>query len=209
MGEICLKHGVPVISDEIHCEIVMPGYGYTPMASISPEFRDNTITMCSPSKAFNLAGLQIANIITSRADWREKINRALNLNEVCDVNAFGVEALTSAYTEPEARVWLDELNTYISGNYEYLKDFFAKELPWLPVSVLEGTYLVWCDCRSLGLSSDEIEKTLVERFNVHINAGRMYGEAGEGFIRINLATPRSIASEGLSRIAAGLKALRP
>ncbi len=209
MGEICLKHGVPVISDEIHCEIVMPGYGYTPMASISPEFRDNTITMCSPSKAFNLAGLQIANIITSRADWREKINRALNLNEVCDVNAFGVEALTSAYTEPEARVWLDELNTYISGNYEYLKDFFAKELPWLPVSVLEGTYLVWCDCRSLGLSSDEIEKTLVERFNVHINAGRMYGEAGEGFIRINLATPRSLAEEGLSCIAAGLKALRP
>lgn len=208
MAEICIRHGVPVISDEIHCEIVMPGHSYTPLAGISPEIRDNSITFCSPSKAFNTAGLQIANIITSRDDWRERIDRAININEVCDVNPFGVEALVTAYTDPEAERWLDEMNSCIHRNYVRMLERFASELPWLPVARLEGTYLAWCDCRSLGLGSKEIEKTLVDGFNVHVNAGSMYGEAGDGYIRINLACPEATLEEGLSRICAGLTSLK-
>ena len=208
MAEICIRHNVPIISDEIHCEIVMPGYSYTPMASISSEIQENTITFCSPSKAFNIAGLQIANIITSRKDWREAINRAININEVCDVNPFGPEALITAYTDKQAGQWLEEMNSYISGNSIRLHEVFAEKLPWLPVSRLEGTYLVWCDCRMLGLSSLEIEKILVNDFKVHVNAGSMYGEAGEGFIRINTACPRALLDDGVERIAAGLDAIR-
>ncbi len=208
MAEICLRHGVPVISDEIHCEIVMPGYTYTPVASLSEEISRNTVTFCSPSKAFNIAGLQIANIITCREDWRKAIDKAININEICDVNPFGVEALKAAYTNPQAEQWLNKLNLYIEGNYRSLCEMFSSRLPWLPVSRLEGTYLVWCDCRSLGLTSREIEETLSGKFNVHVNAGSMYGDAGEGFIRINLACPRSMLKEGLERIVAGLDSLK-
>ena len=207
MAEICMRYNVPVISDEIHCEIVTPGYTYTPMANLSPEICGNTVTFCSPSKAFNIAGLQIANIVTSRGDWRKAIDKAININEICDVNPFGVEALQAAYTNPQAAQWLDELNTRIAGNFLYLRRLFAERLPWLPVARLEGTYLAWCDCRSLGLTSDEIEEVLVNEFNVHVNAGSMYGEAGEGFIRINLACPPELLTEGLRRIADGLEKL--
>ncbi len=208
MSEICLKYNVPVISDEIHCEIAMPGYSYTPTASLSDEIQHNTVTLCSPSKAFNIAGLQIANIITSRDDWRKAIDKVLNIYEICGVNPFGVEALITAYTDSDAEKWLEEMNAYIYGNYQYMIGLFGKEVPWLPVSRLEGTYLVWCDCRSLGMSSEEIAHILVDKFKVHINAGSMYGDAGEGFIRVNLASPRCLVEEGLSRICKGLNALR-
>lgn len=207
MAEICLKHNVPVISDEIHCEIVMPGYTYTPMASLSPEIQNNTVTFCSPSKSFNIAGLQIANIVTSREDWREAIDKAINVNEICDVNPFGVEALISAYTDPQAEQWLLAMNAYVNDNYRLLCDLFSTKLPWLPVTRLEGTYLAWCDCRSLGLSSKELERILVNA-GVHVNAGSMYGESGDGFIRINLACPKSLLTEGLDRIVQTLDKLR-
>lgn len=207
MASICISHGVPIISDEIHCEIVMPGYSYTPLASISPEISRNTVTFCSPSKAFNIAGLQIANIITCREDWRKAIDKAINTNEICDVNPFGVAALVTAYTNPEAEQWLSEMNSYVYANYRRLREIFASRLPWMPISRLEGTYLAWCDCRKTGLASREIEAMLVDRFNVHVNAGSMYGEAGEGFIRINLACPRELLDEGLKRIADGLSSV--
>ncbi len=208
IGKICLKYGVPVISDEIHCEIVSDGYEYTPMASLSEEFCRNTITLCSPSKAFNIAGLQIANIIAERKDWRDAINRQININETCDVGPFGVAALQTAYTDPEAAEWLGDLNKYIGENFSFLKEIFAAQLPWIPVASLEGTYLVWCDCRSLGLSSEKIFNTLLDNFSVHVNAGSMYGEkAGEGYIRINLATQRNRLAEGLRRVVEGLNYL--
>lgn len=208
MGEICLRHGVPVISDEIHCEIVMPDLRYIPMAGISPEFQHNTVTLCSPSKAFNIAGLQIANIIVEREDWRKAIDKALNVNEVCDVNPFGVTALTAAYTAPEAERWLDGLNVRIEQNYRYLRDYFSRELSWMPVAELEGTYLVWCDCSSLEMKSEIIEKELIDKYDVHVNAGSMYGAAGEGFIRINTACPETTLREGLRRISSGLNCMR-
>lgn len=201
LGEICLKHQVFVISDEIHCELVMPGYKYTPFASLSPEFMQNSAVCISPSKSFNIAGLQIANIIIADAEIQKKVDKAININEVCDVNPFGVEALQAAYT-PEGEEWLMQLNDYIAGNYEYLCAFFQQELPQFPVTKLEGTYLAWIDVRSLNESSEQLEERLMEEQKVWINAGSMYGT--EGFIRINLACPRATLEEGLKRLKKGL-----
>ena len=205
LGEICLRNGVIVVSDEIHCELTMPGFSYVPFGRVSDRFADNTVVCTSPSKAFNTAGLQIANIITTRADWRERIDRAININEVCDVNPFGVEALIAAYNEGEQ--WLDDLCSYIWQNYLYAKEYLTNSLPQVGVTNLEGTYLMWVDCRSLKVASDEMERILLTDHKVLINSGTMYGSSGEGFIRVNLACPRTTLKEGMSRIAAGLKNL--
>lgn len=203
LGNICIKHNVIVVSDEIHCELVFNNYKYTPFASISPEFQKTTITCCSPSKSFNIAGLQIANIISSDTLIRERINKAININEVCDVNPFGIEALIAAYEQGEN--WLKELVEYLHSNYLITKEFFEEKMPNLQVLKLEGTYLAWVDCKSLNISSEEIKDILMKRENVLINEGTMYGDDGEGYIRINLACPKSVLLEGLNRIYNALK----
>ena len=154
MNDICMKHGVKVVSDEIHCALTMPGHVYTPFASVSQACLENSVTLNSPSKAFNTAGLQIANIVCAQSEWQRRIDRAININEVCDVNPFGVAALQAAYNESEA--WLDQLCDYLWQNYEALLDFFAKELPQLRVTPLEGTYLAWVDISQTGLKSDTL-----------------------------------------------------
>lgn len=202
VGEICIRHGVMVISDEIHCELVFPGHHYTPFASISEDFLRNSVTCISPSKAFNIAGLQIANIVCADADRRQGIDRAININEVCDVNPFGVVATIAAYRE--GGEWLRELTHYLMQNYDYLKAWFEQHLPQFPVTKLEGTYLVWVDCSVLGLTSDRIVQELLEKEHVWVNPGSMYGQDEEGYIRINIACPRSRLAEGLERLKQGL-----
>lgn len=199
MNDICLKHGVKVIADEIHCEIIMPGHHYTPFASISEACRDNCVVLNSPTKAFNIAGLQIANIICPDKGLRRRIDRAVNINEVCDVNPFGVIALQAAYNEGEE--WLDQLNQYLYENYLALKEFFNTELPQARVTRLEGTYLVWLDILPFELSSDEAYEKLMKDGKVFVNSGTMYGrKAGQGFLRINIACPRQTLMQGLARI---------
>lgn len=197
IGEICMRHGVRVIADEIHCEFTFNGNRHTPFAAISEDFQKNSITCVSPSKAFNIAGLQIANIVASGADIRKRIDEAININEVCDVNPFGVEALVAAYGLGED--WLDALKDYIYGNYMYLTDFFARHLPMLTVTKLEGTYLVWVDCRVFGKTSEELTERLLREQKVWFNKGTMYGSDGEGFLRINIACPRFRLEDALSR----------
>lgn len=201
VAEICNRHNVPVISDEIHCELEMPGYHFTPMASLSAESQNNTIQMSSPSKSFNIAGLQVSNIITSREDWKMMIEKVINIYEHCDLNSFGIVALQAAYNEGED--WLKELNQYIWDNYLALVDLFDEVLPNVVVTKLEGTYLAWVDVSALGISADEIEKSLIENEHVWINSGVMYGR--DGFIRINLACPRTMLLAGIERIAKGLR----
>ncbi len=204
MNDICLTHGVRVISDEIHCELVMPGHRFTPFAAISDACRDNSVVLNSPTKAFNIAGLQIANIICADPAMRRRIDRAVNINEVCDVNPFGVVALQAAYNESEE--WLDSLNHYIWGNYLALKEFIAKELPRLEVTRLEGTYLAWVDIKATGLTSDEAYGKLMKEGRVYVNSGTMYGRrAGEGYLRINLACPRATLLEGMKRMGGVLR----
>lgn len=204
LGEICRENNVRVISDEIHCELVYPPYRYTPFASLGKEYIADSVTCVSPSKAFNTAGLQIANIFVKDPAVRHAIDRAININEVCDVNPFGVVGLIAAYRH--GGEWLEALREYLLDNYRTLCSFFASELPSLGITRLEGTYLVWVDCHSLGLTSQEIETALYSHGRVWINAGTIYGQSGEGFIRINIACPRERLMEGLRRIRKGFAA---
>ena len=206
MGNICLKHGVFVISDEIHCEFVMPGHTYTPFASISEDFAMNCAVCLSPSKAFNIAGLQIANIIVKNEKVRKRVDKAININEVCDVNPFGVIALQAAYSA-EGEEWLNQLCHYISDNYLMACQLFTEALPQCPVTTLEGTYLMWVDIRATGKTSHQVTDHLLRKAKVYVNCGTMYGEAtGEGYIRINLATRRNLLEEGIMRIIKSLQA---
>lgn len=203
MNDICLKHHVKVIADEIHCELVMPGHTFQPFAAVDEACRDNCVVLNSPSKAFNIAGLQIANIVCHDAEWRRRINRAININEVCDVNPFGVIALQAAYND--GGEWLDALNQYIHENYLALKDFFRERLPRLEVCRLEGTYLAWINLSLIPITADEAARRLLGNAKVMLNSGTMYGrEAGNSYLRINLACPRSTLMEGLKRIESEL-----
>lgn len=202
IDDICHRHGVRIVSDEIHCELVMEGYVYTPFATVA---RHEWIACVSPSKAFNTAGLQVANIVCSNQQLRALVDRAINDNEVCDINPFGVVGLMAAYND--SRDWLEQLLVYINGNFKMLREAFAKTLPELPVINLEATYLAWVDCRKINMSSADLEEYLIQHAGVWVNAGSMYGTDGEGFIRINLACQRARLSEAIARMAPVLRSL--
>ena len=204
VGRICIDNHVFIVSDEIHCELVMPGNKFTPFAAVNEDCKNNGVTLNSPTKNFNIAGLQIANIVCANPVWRRRIGRAINIFEVCDVNPFGPVALEAAYNDSEN--WMDELNEYLFANYQLLCDTFAKELPQYEVMRLEGTYLVWVDVRPSGLSSDEVAEKLLKEGKVQVNSGTMYGQTtGEGYVRINIACPRATLIEGLKRMVDVLK----
>lgn len=205
VAELCRKYGVRVVSDEIHCELTLYDNEYVPFGSLPDELSRGSITCCSPSKAFNTAGLQIANIVCRDAEVRNRIDRAININEVCDVNPFGVIALQAAYSD-EGYEWLTQLRAYISANYDLLCERFARELPKCKVMRMEGTYLAWIDCSELHIPSDEIEEMLMHENKVWVNAGSMYGAEGAAFIRINMACTSELLNEGITRIVEGLRA---
>lgn len=199
MAEICRDHNVTICSDEIHCELTRPQLDYNPMWPIADKNGAQCVVLNSPSKAFNIAGLQIANVICSNAELRRRIDRAININEVCDVNPFGVVALEAAYRH--GGDWLDELRAYLWDNYKALCQFFSRRFPQLTVIRLEGTYLAWIDVKALGMNSQNVEQMLIEKACVRIAAGNIYGQRdGEGFIRINMACPRDMLLEALNRI---------
>lgn len=205
VAELCHKYGVRVVSDEIHCELTLYDNEYVPFGSLPDELSRGSITCCSPSKAFNTAGLQIANIVCRDAEVRNRIDRAININEVCEVNPFGVIALQAAYSD-DGYEWLTQLRKYISANYDLLLERFARELPKCKVMRMEGTYLAWIDCSELHISSDEIEEMLMHENKVWVNAGSMYGAEGAAFIRINMACTSELLNEGITRIVNGLGA---
>ncbi len=201
LGQICFRHGVKVVSDEIHCEITAPGLSYVPFASISEEFARNSISFVSPTKGFNLAGVQIANIISANEDFRARMDRVINIWEHCDVNQFGIVALQAAYSD-EGAAWLSQMNAIVHGNYLALSSLFEKEFPAVRVPVLEATYLLWLDFSPLDLDGKTVSEYLLANNKVRINDGEMYG--GPGCCRINLACPEATMKEGLRRIAEGL-----
>ena len=204
INTICMRHNVRVISDEIHCEIVMPGHEYTPFASVSKDCQKNCVALSSPSKAFNTAGLQIANIVCENAELRQRIERVINIFEVCDVNPFGPVALEAAYSKDGAQ-WLENLNAYILENYRTLKMFLALNLPKIKLLRLEGTYLAWLDIHALGISAEEAYDILLKKGKLMLCPGTEYGEkAGEGYLRLNLACPAETLHEGLRRMKLAL-----
>ena len=199
MNDICLRHRVKVVSDEIHCELVMPGYRFQPFAAVSEACRENSVILNSPSKSFNIAGLQAANIICSQPEWRRRLDRAININEVCDLNPFGPVALKAAYNESED--WIDELNQYLWDNYQALCEFVEANIPQWKVCKLEGTYLPWIDISAMNTTAQDLCDKLLDEAKVWLNPGTMYGpQSGEGYIRINIATQRSRLIEALNRI---------
>ena len=200
MNDICMKYGVKVVSDEIHCELVMPGYQFQPFAAVNEACRQNSVILNSPSKSFNIAGLQAANIICAQPEWRRRLDRAININEVCDLNPFGPVALIAAYNESED--WLDALNEYLWGNYQTLCAFATEHLPKWKICHLEGTYLPWVDITATEMTSQAYCDCLLREVKVWVNPGTMYGPvSGEGYIRLNIACPRSRLLEALERIA--------
>ena len=200
MNDICLKHRVKVVSDEIHCELIMPGHKFQPFAAVNDKCRQNSVILNSPSKSFNIAGLQAANIICAQPEWRRRLDRAININEVCDLNPFGPVALKAAYNESED--WIDELNQYLWGNYCFLRDFIEERLPQWKLCRLEGTYLPWVDISAMGITAQQLCARLLNEAKVWINPGTMYGpQTGEGYVRFNIATQRSRLEEALKRIA--------
>ena len=209
VGEICLKNNVFVISDEIHCDLTYPGHDYTPFATLPKEIAANSVSCTSPTKSFNIAGIQIANIFARDPEIVRKMDRAINDNECCDVNVFGATSLQAAYGE--GGPWLDELRKYLWDNARTVYGFLKEELPGVTALPLEGTYLMWLDCRS-ALHPGEPLKGFSERLAAHLketqklvlSTGTIYGEAGEGFERLNIACPRERLKEGLRRLRDGV-----
>ena len=203
VGRICPEHDVFVISDEIHCELTYGDTVYTPYGSLGDEFLRRAAICVSPSKAFNIAGLQIANIVAADSTVRARIDRAINDNEVCDVNPFGVVATIAAYNL--GKEWLDALRQYIWNNYRCACQYIETHLPFCRITPLEGTYLLWLDVSACSVPVGDLCSMLEREFKVRLSPGTDYGPGGEGFVRINLACPRARLLEGLSRFADGLK----
>ena len=213
MAEICRRNGVFVISDEIHCELTYPGHDYTPWATLPAEYVKNSVSCISPTKAFNIAGIQIANIYAANPEILKKMDRAINDNECCDVNIFGVTALKAAYGK--GGPWLDELRNYLYHNARTVCCFLEDELPGVVVPPLEGTYLMWLDCRwalrygePLEGFSERLAAFLREKHGLTLSTGTIYGAAGEGFERLNIACPRTRLLDGLERFKDGIIAYK-
>ena len=210
MAEICRRNSVFVISDEIHCELTFPGHDYTPWATLPEEYVLNSVSCISPTKAFNIAGIQIANIYAKDPAILARMDRAINDNECCDVNVFGVTALKAAYNEGGA--WLDALREYLFHNARTVSCFLEDILPQVNVLPLEGTYLMWLDCRA-ALRPGEPLEGFSERFGKHLREsvkltlsdGSIYGAAGEGYMRLNIACPRTRLLDALQRFVAGFE----
>ena len=197
-GEICIKNNVLVVSDEIHGDLILEGYVFTPYAGISEVFAQSSITCTAPSKTFNLAGLKTSNIIIADERLRARFKKTLERTALGGVGPFGVVALEAAYNHGEE--WLAQVLDYIKGNLRYLEKYITEHLPQISIIPLEGTYLVWLDCRSLGLNKLELERVMLKEAKVYLDEGYIFGSEGEGFERINIACSRSVLVEALERI---------
>ncbi|GAB6170984.1 pyridoxal phosphate-dependent aminotransferase [Paradesulfitobacterium aromaticivorans] len=198
LGEICLRHKVMIVADEIHADLVYEGCKHTPLAMISEELAQNSITCTAPSKTFNLAGLQTSNIIIPNRDLRRTYLDILEQNGVRRPNIFGIVATEAAYNDGEE--WLEQLLVYLNGNLDFLTDFISKKLPKVKVIKPEGTYLVWLDFREYGLDGKALENLMLRKAKLALDEGYIFGTGGEGFERINIACPRAVLAEGLTRI---------
>jgi cystathionine beta-lyase len=204
-GEICFRNNVLVVSDEIHGDLVFPGKTFTPYVTANEALMENAVICTAPSKAFNLAGLQTSNIIIPNKRIREKFQHALQANGVFGINPFGMVACRTAYNE--CGEWLDQLKTYLEGNLAAMVDLFNREIPHISVIEPDGTYLVWFDCRAMGLAAGELRNLMLNKAGVFLDEGYIFGDEGKGFERINIACPRSLLMEALQRIVRAVQSV--
>lgn len=198
LGDICIKHNVKVISDEIHSDIIFSGHKHTPFASISEEFAQNSITCMAPTKTFNIAGLQMSQVVLPNEEDYKRLDSAFARIDIRRNNAFSLVATEAAYNHGEE--WLDEFIVYLEGNVDFAIKYIEENIPSLKVKKPEGTYLLWVDFSGTGLSDEEVAKALVEEGKVALNNGTSFGIGGKGYQRINLACPRVMVEDGLARI---------
>lgn len=204
IGELCYKHHVLVVSDEIHCDLTDPGRAYVPFASVSDLCARNSITCIAPTKAFNLAGLQTAAVMIPNETLRHKVERGLNTDEVAEPNVFAVDVVIAAFNE--GGDWLDELRKYIYENKKLVREFLEKELPKVYLLPSQATYLLWLDCSKISHSSEELAQFLREKTGLWLSAGEHYGGELDYFLRMNIACPRIRLTDALKRLKEGLLA---
>lgn len=202
LGEICLNHGVVVLSDEIHCDFTYEGYLHTPFAAVSEAFAKNSVICTAPSKTFNLAGLQVSNIFIADERKRRLFCKAVDAAGYSQLNVMGLVAAKAAYTY--GGEWLGELKSYLAGNLNFLRDFLSKKIPRVKLVEPQGLYLVWLDFSGLSLSSRELEKLVCEKANLWLDGGGMFGKATEQFQRINIACTRKTLQKALEQLAAAV-----
>jgi cystathionine beta-lyase len=204
-GEICGENGVLVVSDEIHSDLIYSGHTFTPFASLGESLAQNAVVCTAPSKTFNLAGLHVSNILIPNSDIRARFQQTLANNGLIGINTFGLVAVEAAYNHGED--WLGQMLHYVEGNLRYLQAFVAERIPQVTVIPPESTYLVWLDCRSLGLDKMALKRLMLDEAKVYLDDGFMFGPEGEGFQRVNIACPRAVLAEALQRIATAVQGL--
>lgn len=203
IGDICIDNEILIVSDEIHHDLILSGYKHTLFSTISKEFEQNTFVCTAPGKTFNIAGLQISNIIISDKRKREAFtNTIMNINGIMIPNVFGIVALITGYDEGEE--WLDQVLKYIEANFKFLKEFVSENLPDVDFIDPEGTYLAWLDFSKLGMNDEELREFMLKKAKVALDDGKIFGPGGEGFQRMNIACPRSLLKECMIRIVNAL-----
>lgn len=203
IGELCARYHVTVISDEIHCDLTMPGCSYTPFANVSDACRDNSATCIAPTKAFNLAGLQTSAIVVPDENLRNKVNRGINTDEVAEPNSFAVTAAVAAFEKGSS--WLDALRDYLQENRCLTQNFLRQELPGIRLVSGDATYLLWLDCAAVTGSATELAEFIRERTGLYLSDGAQYRGNGGQFLRLNTACPRAVLQDGLNRLRQGIR----
>jgi Bifunctional PLP-dependent enzyme with beta-cystathionase and maltose regulon repressor activities len=198
LGDICVKHGVYIVSDEIHADFVFEGHRHSVFASLKPEYLERTITCTAPSKSFNLAGLQVSNILIANGEIRKKFQLEINRSGYSQLNTMGLVACQAAYEN--GRPWLEELKQYLAENLAFIRSFLSEKLPQIEMIEPEGTYLVWLDFRTLGLDDRQLEDLIVNRAKLWLDRGSIFGPEGKGFERVNIACPRATLERALLQL---------
>lgn len=203
VGELCRKHHVLVFSDEVHCDLTAPGCSYVPFASVNETCRMNSITAVAPTKAFNIAGTQSAAVIVPEEGLRQRMDRALNTDEVAEPNAFAIDAAVAAFSD-EGWEWLTALRGYIARNRETVYEFIRSELPDVYALAQDATYLMWLDVSRYTDDAESLQRRIREKTGLYLSAGNIYGGNGHYFLRLNIACPKTLLEDGLKRLKTGL-----
>jgi cysteine-S-conjugate beta-lyase len=206
LADICLKNNIVIISDEIHCDLILPGFTHTPMASLSEEIAENTVTLIAPSKTFNIAGLSTSSIIIQNPVLRKSFNRIVENLHIGNGNIFGNMASIAAYSH--GHEWLDSLLDYIDNNVEFVKNYCSKMIPEITPVQPEATYMIWLDCRKLGMSGKDLQNFFVTKAGVGMNEGSTFGPGGEGFMRMNLGATHQTVMRAMEQIEKAIASIR-
>lgn len=206
LADICINRNILILSDEIHCDLVLPGFNHSPVATLSDKIAENTITCIAPSKTFNLAGLSTSSVIISNPSLRKAFNRVAENLHVTNGNIFGTVASISAYSE--GHKWLEALLEYIDNNVDFVINYCTKMIPEIIPVQPEATYMIWLDCRKLGLTGKELQEFFIKKAGVGMNEGSTFGPGGEGFMRMNLATSHQTIRKAMEQIEKAVSILR-